>query len=150
MFGILVGKHQSGLIGKNKNKIDFFFFSLILIQISFSKIKLDYLFRRCYYANTTAIIYVVDSSDKERISIAKDELHSMLNEDELKDAVLLVFANKQDLQGALNVAQVSETLELQKLKNRQWSIFKASAIQGKKKLFHQILLILTFISKVLV
>lgn len=85
---------------------------------------------RCYYANTNAIIYVVDSSDTDRIGIAKDELHQMLNEDELKNAVLLVFANKQDLPGAMSAAEVSEALELNKLKNRQWSIYKASAIQG--------------------
>jgi ADP-ribosylation factor-like protein 1 len=51
---------------------------------------------RSYYANTAAVIFVVDSTDIERLEIAADELASMLNEDELKDAALLVFANKQD------------------------------------------------------
>ena len=51
---------------------------------------------RSYYANTAAVIFVVDSTDIERLEIAADELRSMLNEDELKDAALLVFANKQD------------------------------------------------------
>merc|ERR1712228_613254 len=51
---------------------------------------------RCYYANTDAIIYVVDSVDKERIGISKSELVSMLDEEELRKAILLVFANKQD------------------------------------------------------
>jgi len=37
----------------------------------------------------------VDSNDRERVNEAKDELSRMLAEDELKDAVLLVFANKQ-------------------------------------------------------
>lgn len=41
------------------------------------------------------LIFVVDSNDRERISEARDELNRMLNEDELRDAVLLVFANKQ-------------------------------------------------------
>lgn len=50
---------------------------------------------RCYYANTHAIIYVVDSSDVERMELAKKELMAMLAEEELKDSVLLVFANKQ-------------------------------------------------------
>jgi len=40
------------------------------------------------------LIYVVDSADKERIELAKEELQRMLQEEELKDAVLLVFANK--------------------------------------------------------
>src|ERR1700742_4625663 len=51
---------------------------------------------RCYYANTAAVIFVIDSTDIERLEIAADELKSMLNEDELRDASLLVFANKQD------------------------------------------------------
>ena len=41
------------------------------------------------------LIFVVDSNDRERVNEAKDELSRMLAEDELKDAVLLVFANKQ-------------------------------------------------------
>ncbi len=50
---------------------------------------------RCYYSNTDAIIYVVDSADRERMGISKTELVSMLEEEELKKAVLMVFANKQ-------------------------------------------------------
>lgn len=41
------------------------------------------------------MIFVVDSNDKERIFEAKEELMRMLGEDELRDAVLLIFANKQ-------------------------------------------------------
>lgn len=50
---------------------------------------------RCYYPNTQAIIYVVDSSDTERISTSASEFHKILEEDELKDALILVYANKQ-------------------------------------------------------
>lgn len=50
---------------------------------------------RCYYANTSAVVYVVDSNDRERLPIAKAELLAMLSEDELAGAKLLVFANKQ-------------------------------------------------------
>lgn len=52
---------------------------------------------RHYYQNTQGIIFVVDSNDRERMDEARDELQRMLNEDELKDAYLLVFANKMDL-----------------------------------------------------
>ena len=38
---------------------------------------------------------MVDSNDRERVTEAREELTRMLNEDELRDAVLLVFANKQ-------------------------------------------------------
>lgn len=47
-----------------------------------------------YYPNTDGLIFVVDSSDKNRIGMAKDELHRMLAEEELKNSVLLVLANK--------------------------------------------------------
>ncbi len=86
---------------------------------------------RCYYANTSAIIYVIDSSDTERLSTAKAELLAMLSEEELKDSKLLVFANKQDLPGALNEGEVSEKLGLSELKDRQWSIHKCCATRAK-------------------
>lgn len=41
------------------------------------------------------LIFVVDSNDRERCNEAREELLRMLNEDELRDAILLVFANKQ-------------------------------------------------------
>ena len=47
--------------------------------------------------HTQGIIFVVDSNDRDRIVEAREELQRMLNEDELRDALLLVFANKQDL-----------------------------------------------------
>ncbi|KAH8852237.1 ADP-ribosylation factor 1 [Schistosoma japonicum] len=52
---------------------------------------------RHYFQNTQGLIFVVDSNDSERIGEAADELHRMLREDELRDAVLLVLANKQVL-----------------------------------------------------
>lgn len=55
----------------------------------------------------------------------------MLAEDELRDSALLVFANKQDLPGALSEAQVSEQLGLNRLKGRSWAIYKASAVKGE-------------------
>lgn len=73
---------------------------------------------------------MVDSCDHERLGIAKQELFAMLEEEELKDAMLLVFANKQDLPKALSDEEISNRLGLSKIKNRQWTIFKTSAIQG--------------------
>ena len=50
---------------------------------------------RHYFQNTQGLIFVVDSNDRERIGEARDELMRMLAEDELREAVLLIFANKQ-------------------------------------------------------
>ena len=61
---------------------------------------------RCYYSNTDAVIYVVDSADRDRVGISKQELVSMLEEEELKNAILVVLANKQDIEGAMSVTEV--------------------------------------------
>jgi len=84
---------------------------------------------RHYYQNTQGLIYVVDSSDKERIAESKDELHKMLGEDELRDAIVLVFANKQDLPQAIPVPELTTRLELNKLR-RKWYVQAACATQG--------------------
>ena len=49
----------------------------------------------------SGLIFVVDSNDRERIGEAREELCRMLSEDELRDAVLLVFANKQVIERRL-------------------------------------------------
>jgi len=85
---------------------------------------------RHYYQNTQGIIFVVDSNDKDRSDQAQNELQRMLAEDELKDAVLLVFANKQDLPNAMKVQEVTEHLGLNKLRNRQWYIQGTAAPTG--------------------
>jgi len=92
---------------------------------------------RHYYQNTQGIIFVVDSNDRERIddtsgadNSAKEELHRMLAEDELRDAVLLVFSNKQDLPNAMSVNEVTEKLGLNQLRNRKWYIQATCATTG--------------------
>merc|ERR1712066_341615 len=92
---------------------------------------------RHYYQNTHTIIFVVGSNDRERIddssgsdNSAKEELHRMLAEPELRDAVLLVFANKQDLPNAMSVNEVTERLGLNQLRNRQWYIQSTCATTG--------------------
>ena len=92
---------------------------------------------RHYYQNTQGVIFVVDSNDRDRIDDSKDyehsakeELQRMLAEDELRDAVLLVFANKQDLPQAMSVQEVTERLGLNKLRNREWFIQPTSAPTG--------------------
>lgn len=85
---------------------------------------------RHYFQNTQGLIFVVDSNDRERVEESKDELTKMLQEDELRDAVLLIFANKQDLPNALSVTELTDKLGLQNLRNRQWYVQTACATQG--------------------
>jgi len=85
---------------------------------------------RHYFQNTQGLIFVVDSNDRERVTAARDELNRMLSEDELRDAVVLVFANKQDLPQALTVAEVTDKLGLHAVRNRQWYIQACCATTG--------------------
>lgn len=85
---------------------------------------------RHYYQNTNGLIFVVDSNDRDRIEDAREELQKMLNEDEMKDAIILVFANKQDLPNAMTAAEITDKLGLHNLRNRQWFIQAACATTG--------------------
>merc|ERR1719413_276086 len=60
---------------------------------------------RHYFQGTNGVIYVVDSNDRDRIEDAREELTKMLNEDEMRDAVLLVLANKQDLPNSMTASE---------------------------------------------
>merc|ERR1711935_649741 len=86
---------------------------------------------RHYFQNTQAIIFVVDSNDQDRISEAREELNRMLNEDELRDALLLVFANKQDLPDALNASEITDRLQLHHLGSRTWFLAATCANSGE-------------------
>lgn len=82
------------------------------------------------FQNTQGIIYVVDSNDRDRVDEAREELMCMLQEDELRDASLLVFANKQDLPNAMNATELTDKLGLHTLRQRHWYIQAACAPSG--------------------
>merc|ERR1712087_566259 len=67
---------------------------------------------RYYYQGTQGLIFVVDSNDRDRVEDARQELSKILDEEEMRDAALLVFANKQDLPNAMPAAEVTEKLGL--------------------------------------
>eukprot|EP00731_Ephydatia_muelleri_P030283 Em0021g806a len=85
---------------------------------------------RHYYQNTEVLIFVVDSNDRERLSQSQEELQKMLREDELRDVILLVLANKQDLPNAMGVQEITEKLGLNDLRDRQWYIQSTCASSG--------------------
>lgn len=85
---------------------------------------------RHYFQNTQGLIFVIDSNDRERIGEAREELMRMLAEDELRDAVLLIFANKQDLPNSMNAAEITDKLGLHSLRNRNWYIQATCATSG--------------------
>jgi len=84
-------------------------------------------FWRLYYQDTQAIIFVVDSSDIDRMAEAREDLHRMLTEYELWDAPLLVLANKQDDARAASMREITEVLNLYSLSSRNWYIIDTRA-----------------------
>lgn len=86
---------------------------------------------RHYFQNTQGVIFVVDSNDRDRIGEAATELQRIVNEDELHDALILVFANKQDLPNAMNAAEITEKLGLHSLRQRSWYIQSTCATSGE-------------------
>lgn len=87
---------------------------------------------RHYFPATTALIFVIDSSDTERLNEAKEELYSIISEKEMENVVLLVWANKQDLKNAMKPQEVSDFLQLREnLKNQLWCVIGSNALSGQ-------------------
>jgi small GTP-binding protein len=82
-----------------------------------------------YYEGTDALIYVVDSSDRESMEINYETLNKMLLDHELDKACVLVYANKQDLPEAMSPQEIAEKLGLKNLK-RKWNVQGCSATRG--------------------
>lgn len=59
-----------------------------------------------YYEESHAIIYIVDSWDRERIDESKEIFDKMIGNDNLQGVPLLVLANKQDLPECMGVREV--------------------------------------------
>uniref|UniRef100_A0A673AFR0 ADP-ribosylation factor 4-like n=1 Tax=Sphaeramia orbicularis TaxID=375764 RepID=A0A673AFR0_9TELE len=129
LFGRLFGKKQMRiLMGFNVETVEYKNISFTVWDVG-GQDKIRPLWRH-YFQNTQGLIFVVDSNDRERVAESADELSKMLQEDELKDAILLVFANKQDLPNALSMSEITDKLNLQTLRNRPWHVQSACATQG--------------------
>ncbi|XP_050816680.1 ADP-ribosylation factor-like protein 2 [Gopherus flavomarginatus] len=89
---------------------------------------------RNYFESTDGLIWVVDSADQQRLQVCKQELQSLLVEERLAGATLLIFANKQDLPGALSSNAIREALELDSIKSHHWCIQACSAFTGENLL----------------
>lgn len=76
------------------------------------------------------MIFVVDSCDKERIEEAAAALKSLTFEPELQTAALMIFANKQDVAEAMSLAEITEKLKLNDIKERRWHIQAVCALRG--------------------
>lgn len=109
---------------------------------------------RHYYTGTQGLIFVVDCADRDRIDEARQELHRIINDREMRDAIILIFANKQDLQDgeyftiiifetveprfihdifmltAMKPHEIQEKLGLTRIRDRNWYVQPACATTG--------------------
>eukprot|EP00028_Trichosphaerium_sp_Am-I-7-wt_P011111 CAMPEP_0168517496 /NCGR_PEP_ID=MMETSP0405-20121227/6079_1 /TAXON_ID=498012 /ORGANISM="Trichosphaerium sp, Strain Am-I-7 wt" /LENGTH=102 /DNA_ID=CAMNT_0008537503 /DNA_START=358 /DNA_END=667 /DNA_ORIENTATION=- len=83
------------------------------------------------FEDADGLIYVVDSNDRTRTEEARQELTNLLQDNDLKDVAVLVFANKQDLPNAMSVAEVADKLNLSGLRQKKWHIQGCCATEGK-------------------
>jgi len=84
-----------------------------------------------YYSGTQFVILVVDSTDRERLAISREELYRMLGNEDLRKANVLVFANKQDVKGSLSAAEISQHLNLTSIKDHGWHVQACCALTGE-------------------
>lgn len=84
-----------------------------------------------YYKSSDAAILVVDCTDRARVGIARGELISLLNDDHLADAPLLVFANKQDARDAMRPPELTAALALHGVQLHDWHVQGCCALSGE-------------------
>ncbi|KEG13050.1 ADP-ribosylation factor 3 [Trypanosoma grayi] len=85
---------------------------------------------RQYFGETDVLVFVIDTSDMQRVEEAKSELHHILEEEKLTGVPLLVFANKQDILGAVTADEITTILGLNDVSNRHWQVQPCSAKTG--------------------
>ena len=71
------------------------------------------------------------SSNRERCDEAAEELHNLIKDDQLRNAALLVLANKQDMPNAANPAEITDKFRLMDLRSHEWYVQACSAINGE-------------------
>ena len=81
---------------------------------------------RHYFAGERELVFVVDSTDRTRFGVAKEELQKLLAEEALRDAKVLVLANKQDLPGAATTSEIEMSLGLSEHKKHDWLVQECS------------------------
>eukprot|EP00601_Ochromonadales_sp_CCMP2298_P002927 CAMPEP_0173180220 /NCGR_PEP_ID=MMETSP1141-20130122/6580_1 /TAXON_ID=483371 /ORGANISM="non described non described, Strain CCMP2298" /LENGTH=186 /DNA_ID=CAMNT_0014103017 /DNA_START=52 /DNA_END=612 /DNA_ORIENTATION=+ len=118
-------------VGFNIKTLEYKSFNLNLWDVGGQKSIRTYW--RNYFEQTDGIIWVVDSVDRFRLEECRSHLRELLTQEKLAGSSLLIFANKQDLGGALSFEQIAEYLDLSAddVSGRHWKIVGASAMTGE-------------------
>lgn len=114
-------------IGFNVETVEYKNISFTVWDVG-GQVKLRPLWRH-YFQNTSAIIYVLDTNDPERMNESREELELILENEEVAGCPLLVMANKQDLPQAVSAATVTDALRLRQL-SRPWFVQSTCAINS--------------------
>lgn len=115
-------------IGFNVESVDYKGLKITIWDIG-GQDKLRVLWKH-YYEGSDAIIFVVDSADTERISLAQETMQKVSSSEELQNAAILIMANKQDINGAVSATEIADKFCLSKMKNRKWRVQGTSATTG--------------------
>jgi len=115
-------------IGFNVEKIEYKNLNMLIWDIG-GQDRLRPLWRH-YYDGCNGIIFVVDSSDKTRMGTAKNEIAKICEEVALRDAKILIFANKQDMPHALSASELTNALEMRNYK-QEWYVQPCCAVDGR-------------------
>ncbi|KAL8559203.1 ADP-ribosylation factor-like protein 6 [Nucella lapillus] len=85
-----------------------------------------------YYKECHGVIFVIDSSDKLRMVVAKDELELLLHHADLmgRRIPVLFFANKMDMRDAVSSVKCSSLMGLDNIRDKPWHICASNAITG--------------------
>ena len=121
--------HTSPTIGSNVEEVVFKNIRFLMMDIGGQEsLRSSW---QTYFAHTEYVILVVDSTDRERLPITKQELFRMLQSEELRNASVLIFANKQDIKDAMTSAEISKQLSLTSIKDQAWHIQACCALTGE-------------------
>ena len=82
---------------------------------------------RHYYNNIDVIIFVIDSNDSGRFPEVKEELHYLLNEDQLQNCIILIYINKIDLPYTIDGDKIAQEIDIYSIKQK-WFIQPISAL----------------------
>ncbi|PWA78540.1 ADP-ribosylation factor [Artemisia annua] len=127
----VVVAQTKAIAGCNIETVEYKNINFVIWDIGYQSNRIESLWKHYYSHDKKGLIFVVDSNDRDCIVDTRYELHKMLNEDQLRDAAFLVFANKQDLPNSMTVTEITEKLDLQSFQQRHWHIQSTCATSGE-------------------
>ncbi|EGR29283.1 hypothetical protein IMG5_159290 [Ichthyophthirius multifiliis] len=83
-----------------------------------------------YTRDADAILFVIDTSNRDTQAISKRELHTLLEDKELQNIPILIVGNKIDLKGHLSEKEIIEGMNLDYVTTNPWIVVMVSALKG--------------------